>query len=168
MLTTQDSLERGHLLRAVQFLESAERESVGCRATRPAALPATEYGSYLDDEIGAVLMRIKDYAETIGGTAAGMHAYEQQLSESEQEDAQEDRAATRRGVRRARRLTVDPIGSYALPKITGEVRLKHPVDRICDQGDDGGNHGRLHRSGLRMRYHASSSVASPTSSTASP
>lgn len=84
----QDSLERGHLLRAVQFLESAEREIGGLPSDEArAALPATEYGSYLDDEIGAVLMRIKDYAETIGGTAAGMHAYEQQLSEREQEDA---------------------------------------------------------------------------------
>ena len=45
------------------------------------------YGTYLDDEIGAVLMRIKDYAETLGGTAAGMHVYEQQLTEREQQDA---------------------------------------------------------------------------------
>jgi hypothetical protein len=60
-----------------------------CRMRTPtsATLPAKAYGSYLDDEIGAVLMRIKDYAETIAGTAAGMHAYEHQLSEREQQDA---------------------------------------------------------------------------------
>ena len=80
--------EREHLLRAVESLESAEREIGSLLSDESrAALPAAAYGSYLGDEIGAVLMRIKDYAETIGGTAAGMHAYEHQLSDREQEDA---------------------------------------------------------------------------------
>jgi hypothetical protein len=76
--------ERQKLLRAVELVESAQRE-VGdlLSADARSALPGEGYGTYLGDEIGAVLMRIKDYSEGISGIAHGLHAYESELTDEE-------------------------------------------------------------------------------------
>jgi hypothetical protein len=76
--------ERRSLLRAADLVESAQREvgellSEGARST----LPGESYGTYMGDEIGAVLMRMKDYSEGISGIAHGLHAYEAELTDEE-------------------------------------------------------------------------------------
>jgi hypothetical protein len=80
--------EATHLRRAAEHLEAAEREVAALVSTEArTGVPRDAYGTYLGDEIGALLMRIEDYAETIGGAAAGMHGQQKQLSQREEQVA---------------------------------------------------------------------------------
>lgn len=80
--------EAMHLQRAAEHLEAAEREVAALLPEEVRSpLPLDAYGTYLDDEIGAVALRIQDYAELCAGVAAGLQAYQNDLTADEQDHA---------------------------------------------------------------------------------
>jgi hypothetical protein len=82
--------EAAHLRAATEHLESAAREVAAILPDDArSALPRDAYGTYLGDEIGAVLMRIQDYGEGFVGIAAGLHAYESELTQADMDSARQ-------------------------------------------------------------------------------
>jgi hypothetical protein len=80
--------ETTRLGRAADYLESAEREVAALLPHEAHSQTSrAAYGTYLGDEIGAVLLRIQDYGELCAGVAAGLHACQNELTADEERDA---------------------------------------------------------------------------------